>query len=110
MLTVMKFDNNIGSLALSSVIGATIGYVGGPVWILVIWAIAGLLIGRYAKNSKTAALNGIAFGFFISYAFMIGGYSGEQPLSSRLVPFLIFGLVGALFGAVLCFLGNHTKH
>jgi hypothetical protein len=36
---------------------------------------------------------------------MLASYDGAEPLRTRLLPFLVFGIVGALCGTVLAVVG-----
>jgi hypothetical protein len=92
-------------LGVSLIVGLALGLIGGPVQILGAWAIAGLLIGAMSNGFKPAALNGAAFGFVLSYVFMIHGYNGTDPIATRLLPFVLLGLFGAICGLGLAVIG-----
>ncbi len=76
---------------------------------LIPWGLAGLFLGYLSKDRKAAILNGALYGFSLSYTFMIAGYTGHQPLVTRLVPFMIFGLFGAVCGLLLSLIGREGK-
>lgn len=102
----MKLEVNIFSALISLLIGSSVGYFGGSVFVLVIWAAIGLAIGVYSVNRRASILNGALFGFAVSYSFMISGYVGNDTLTSRLIPFMVFGIFGALCGLTLGLIGN----
>jgi hypothetical protein len=102
----MNFHLGVWSYLTAAVIGLIIGYIGGPGWILAVWAIVGLVIGRYANRRRAALANGAIYGFALSYAFMVAGYSGSDPLTGKLAPFILFGIVGALCGAIISLIGR----
>lgn len=73
------------------------------------WGLVGLATGIYAKSNKEAIINGAAYGFVLSFIFMASGYTGTQPLATRLPFFVILGLFGALCGIFLGFTGHFIK-
>jgi hypothetical protein len=105
----MKLRINTASQVVSAIIGYILGYIGGPAFILIIWGVVGLVIGAYCVTRKAALINGAIYGFFVSYIFMLYGYSGSQPLSTRLLPFMVLGLFGAVCGATLGFFGYSLR-
>lgn len=102
----MNLKVNAFSAFISVLIGSIVGYFGGPVFVLVIWAAIGLTIGAYSVSRRASILNGALFGFAVSYSFMISGYAGKDTLASRLIPFMVLGIFGALCGLTLGLLGN----
>jgi len=50
-------------------------------------------------------VRGAVHGFVLSYVFMVAGYDGAAALRTRLARFVVFGLVGAVCGAVLAVVG-----
>jgi len=72
---------------------------------LILWAIAGLALGYWCQR-REAMINGTVYGFVLAFIFMISGYSGNASLISRLPFFAVLGLVGAVCGFVLGFLGS----
>jgi hypothetical protein len=71
------------------------------------WGIAGIALGYKFKESFVLA--GIVYGFVMVFVFMIGQYSGERSLISRLPFFALFGLFGAVCGLILTTLGAFAK-
>jgi len=102
----MKLKVNVISAIISLLIVAGIGYFGGPVYVLIIWGGVGLAIGAFSAGRRSSLINGALFGFAVSYSFMISGYEGSAPLSSRLLLFALLGLFGAMCGLILGLLGN----
>ena len=94
---------------VSLVIGFILGLLGGPVWILVPWGLAGLAIGYLTKDYDQAAVNGAVFGFSAAFFFMVFGYKGTQSLISRVPFFAALGLVGAVCGLVLGLAGRVAR-
>jgi hypothetical protein len=92
----MPLNSNAVSVLSAALVGVAAGYIGGPVYILIPWAIMGLALGALSGTRGAALLLGGVFGFAASYVFVIHGYAGAQPLVTRLAPFLIFGLIGAV--------------
>jgi len=92
-------------------IGAALGIIAsrylfvGSWMSLVLWAIAGLAIGAWCKRRSQAMLIGAVFGFAVSFVFIWSGYTGSASLISRLPFFAILGMVGAVCGFVLGFVG-----
>lgn len=102
----MKFGKDSIVFLFAIVVGIILGYVGGPVFILIPWGIACVVIGVFSSGKKWAIINGTAFGFAVSYVFMLVGYSGQAPISTRLLPFVVLGLIGAACGLVLSLISN----
>jgi hypothetical protein len=96
----------MGVLA-AALVGALLGFLGARVlWVgsglsLVPWAVVGAAIGAWGRSKRQAAVRGAAYGFALAYVFMLAGYDGEAAIHTRLAPFLLFALFGALCGAML---------
>jgi hypothetical protein len=107
----MKLVVEIKSVIVSSIIGGVIGYIGGPTTVLIIWVIAGLAVGYFCNSRKSVLLNGAVYGFTLAYIFMVSGYNGSASVSTKLLPFLVFGVVGAICGTALALSGRYlAKH
>lgn len=106
----MKLEINAFSIIQSILIGVLFGYIGGPVFVLLPWAIIGLLLGIFSKTRQSALVNGAAYGFAVAYVFMLAGYQGMAPLVTKLAPFIILGLIGAGCGLILAFIGYLGRH
>jgi hypothetical protein len=72
---------------------------------LILWTVAGLALGFWCRR-REAMINGTVYGFVLAFIFMISGYSGSASLISRLPFFAILGVVGAVYGLILGFLGS----
>ena len=72
---------------------------------LIPWAVGGLALGFWTLRQSAAAIVGATYGFALSVAFMIAGYTGSVSLVYRLPYFAILGLVGALCGLTLAVSG-----
>jgi hypothetical protein len=105
----MQLKVSAVSVLIAALVGVVAGYIGGPVYILIPWAIIGLVIGALCGARGAALLTGGVFGFAAAYTFVIHGYAGTQPLITRLAPFVIFGLIGAVCGLVLGIVGYEAR-
>ena len=105
----MLKNNQYIMLLFSAAAGIALGMLGGGVYILIIWTIIGTVIGYTTQGRRNAVANGAVFGFLLSYVFMVAGYTGKDPVSTKLLPFIIFGLVGAVCGGCLGLFG-HVIH
>jgi hypothetical protein len=94
--------------ALLGVIGAKYLFVGSGISLLP-WALVGLIVGYYCLDRRRAAYNGAVYGFFLTFSFMISGYSGSEPLLTRIPFFILLGLAGALCGIFLSLPGYWLK-
>jgi len=104
----------VTKLAVSILVGALLGTIGarylfvGSALSLVPWGIAGLAIG-YWGDSRASMINGAAYGFALTFVFLVAGYTGSASLLSRLPFFALLGLFGAICGLVLGILGYLLK-
>jgi hypothetical protein len=105
----MPLKINALSVLVAALVGVAAGYIGGPVYILIPWAIIGLALGALSAARGAALLLGGIFGFAASYTFVIHGYAGIQPLVTLLAPFVIFGLIGAVCGLILGIVGYAAR-
>jgi hypothetical protein len=93
--------------ALLGVIGSRYLFVGS--WLsLIPWGTVGLAIGYWSQRGEWL-VNGICYGFAISFVFMIAGYAGSASLISRLPFFAILGLFGGSCGLLLGLVGFEIK-
>lgn len=88
-------------LSLAIAVGLALGFIsasplsGIGAWNLAIWGIATVALGNApgSRGSKTLRLG--AYGLTLGFGFMAFGYAGDQPLSTRVFPFLLIGLFSA---------------
>ena len=89
------------------IIGARYIFVNSPLS-LIPWGIVGLVIGYCSSNTKKSLGLGAVYGFLLAYSFMLASYNGAEPIATRLLPFVIFGVVGAACGGTLAIIGFVT--
>ena len=100
--------------ATSIVVGLVLGIVGARYvfvgsWLnLVVWSLAGLGIGYWGSKTESI-VNGLTYGFVLSFSFMLAGYTGKAALISRVPFFAILGVFGGVCGLVLGILGFSVK-
>lgn len=98
-------------LTIAVLVGAALGVVGARYlfvgsWLsLVPWTIAGLALGHIPDRRRALGI-GAAFGFALFFAFMVAGYTGARPMLGRMPFFAVVGLVGAIYGGGIGFLGS----
>ena len=90
--------------------GALLGFAGPRYqslgWFsLIPWAIVGLALGYWSQRSERL-ITGALYGFSLCFSFMVAGYSGVAPLTSRLPFFALIGVFGAVCGLVLTLIGH----
>ncbi len=93
----------------SIVAGIVLGILGGPVFILIPWALVSLVVGYFSKTQKEMLVNGFVFGFFASFFFMFKGYAGVDPVITKSPFFAALGGFGGVCGLVLAFIGSLVK-
>lgn len=69
----------------------------------------GLVLGFYSRNKKESLVVGAAYGFVISFAFLIADYHGAVAVVYRFVPFALLSLIGLAGGILLGFIGFVIK-
>jgi hypothetical protein len=100
---------------VAAVVGAVLGYLGARVVLvgsglsLIPWALAGLALGGCCASRRLAAAAGAVYGFALAFTFMTTGYDGTAPLHTRLLPFALLGVVGAICGLVLATAGQWLR-
>ncbi len=104
----------MSKILISVLLGTILGILGsrylfvGSALSLVVWAIIGLFIGYWTDKRKTSVINGIIYGFFLSFIFMVAGYEGDN-LVSALPFFILLGLFGSFCGSILGLIGFGLK-
>ncbi len=91
--------------ALLGVLGARVLFVDSALS-LVPWSVAGLVLGAVFADSRRQTRGvGAAYGFALAYSFMIASYDGASAVAGKLLPFLPFGVFGAICGTLLAIVG-----
>lgn len=73
---------------------------------LIPWALAAFLIGSRGRSTRRAVVDAAAFGFALAFSFMCFGYQGRDPLTTRILPFSVLGIVGAASALLLALAGH----
>jgi hypothetical protein len=95
--------------ALLGVLGARVVFVDSGLSLLP-WALGGLAVGAAAAGDRwRTRAAGAAYGFALAYLFMLASYDGPDATATRLVPFLVFGVFGAVCGMLLALLGSAAR-
>ena len=102
----MKVSRNTAIFIAAVVVGLILGFIGGPALILLPWALVSIVIGVASIGKKAPLINGSAFGFVAAFTFMVSGYDGQPAVITRLLPFVVLGLVGAVYGLIFSLAGN----
>ena len=96
-------------IIFAAIVGVMLGLLGGGVFVLLPWTVAGLVIGYLSKTRKESIISGVVFGFLLSFLFMVHGYQGKNPITQAIPLFLGLGLFGALCGTILSFVSFTLK-
>ncbi len=100
-------------LVLLVLLGVVLGVTGakyllvGSVLSLLPWGLVAALIGYTTPSRARATLAASGYGFALAFAFMVAGYQGQAPVTHRLPPFALLGLLGAACATLLA-LGGHA--
>ncbi len=87
------------------VLNARVLFVGSALS-LVPWSLAGLALGAvYAGDRWRTRVVGAAYGFAPSYSFTLPSSDGPSVLAGKLLPFVPFGVFGAICGMLLALIG-----
>jgi hypothetical protein len=88
-------------------IGARYLFVGS--WLnLIPWSVAGFALGYWGTKNESM-VNGVTYGFILSFVFMLAGYTGRASLISRVPFFAVLGVFGGVCGLVLALVGFSVK-
>jgi hypothetical protein len=85
-------------LGLAVLLGLTLGWLaarplsGLAAGNLGLWAVAVVALGTTYGTAPGKAIRLGAFGFAVGFSFMCFGYSGAEPLATRLLPFALIGV------------------
>ncbi len=100
--------------ATAIVVGLVLGIVGARYvlvgsWLnLIPWSIAGLAVGYWGSKIESI-VNGLTYGFVLSFVFMLAGYSGKSALAGRIPFFAVLGVFGGICGLILGLIGFSVK-
>jgi Family of unknown function (DUF6518) len=99
--------------ALAVIVGIVVGAAGPKYaflgwYSLIPWGLVAIVLGTWG-NRREALKNGAAYGFSLSFAFLVAGYNGTRSLLSRFPFFVILALFGAVCGLALGALGHYLK-
>lgn len=102
-------------MLLAATVGIVFGFIAthyllvGSYLNLFVWVVAAMVLGYMANSKRQGAYIGAAFGFCLTMAFMISGYTGQQAVVTRLLPFAIIALVGAACGLTWSVIGRYAR-
>jgi uncharacterized membrane protein YccF (DUF307 family) len=91
--------------AILGLLGARYLFVGSGLS-LVPWGLVAILVGVLARSRRAALGGAAAYGFALSFTFIVAGYDGSATVMSRLPFFAVLGLVGAACAALLALVGS----
>ena len=95
------------------IVGVIIGAT-GPQYVflgwysLIPWGLVAVALGTWGSK-REALKSGAVYGFSLSFAFLIAGYTGTASLVSRFPFFVILALFGAVCGLALSALAYYLK-
>ncbi len=72
------------------------------------WGLVAGALGMWG-NKREALKSGAVYGFALSFAFLVAGYTGTASLVSRFPFFAILALFGAVCGLALSAIGYYLK-
>ena len=76
------------------------------------WTIFALLTGYFSTNQRSTVINGVLFGYFLFFIYILIGYKGNSDRTGiiRIILFsLVFSLVGAVAGIISALIGQFLK-
>ena len=111
--------NRRSLLCLAVILGLGLGELSARVlfvgswYSLVVWGIAGMLVGYRALDRGAVRYAGLLYGFTLVAMFILAGYGGAMTVKGWVgagILALIFGALGALGGWVSAVVGNLLKN
>ncbi len=102
-------------LVLLAVLGVVLGVTGakyllvGSALSLIPWGLVAALIGYTSPSRARTTTAGASYGFALAFTFMVAGYQGQPPVTHRLLPFALLGLLGAACATLLALAGHAIK-
>jgi hypothetical protein len=97
------------TILVAAVAGVALGFIGGPVVILVPWAAVAAICGARSRRAATVVGSGLAFGFAVSFVFLVRGYQGSEGIVAVVALFAGLSVFGAFCGAVISTVGWLTS-
>jgi uncharacterized membrane protein YccC len=103
----------MSKVIIAGILGVILG-AAGPYYLfmgsysVVPWGLAAVGLGFWCAK-RQALYAGAAYGFCLSFSFMVAGYTGTQSLMSRVPFFVLLGLFGAVCGIALSATGYFLK-
>ena len=99
----------MANILIAAGLGAVLGLLGAHAtflgwWTLLPWAVGGAVVGYAARRRPAVA--GASYGFVLSFAFMLGVYTGKASVLGRVPFFALLGVVGAVCGSSLAVAGR----
>jgi hypothetical protein len=97
----------------AAIVGIVIGilgprYVFSGSYSLVPWGLVALALGLWCTK-RESLIAGAVYGFCLSLAFLIAGYTGTASVLSRLPFFIVLAAFGAICGLALSVTGYFLK-
>jgi hypothetical protein len=96
------------------VVGVVVGAAGPQyaflaAYSLIPWGLIAVALGSWGSSRGDALKSGAAYGFALSFAFLVAGYNGKPSLVSRFPFFVILAVFGAVCGLALSAVGYYLK-
>jgi fucose 4-O-acetylase-like acetyltransferase len=77
---------------------------------LILWGIAGVLLGLFTNGRRVMIWAGITYGVCLSIAFLLSGFQGSaDKLPGFLALTLALSVIGAIGGLVTVFVGSRLR-
>ncbi len=102
----MKYMRGPQGLLVAVITGGVLGGLASKLlflqWFTLLpWGVAAVAMGFWSPSRRAAVSNGLAFGFALGLLFMIGGYSGSDPVMTKLPFFAVLGALSAVVAAAM---------
>jgi|SRR5579859_1052039 len=99
-----------------AVVGIACGLASNTSWLagkwanLIVWAVAGIVLGLFVAGGRQFVWTGVVFGFLMSVSFLISGFGGTpDKLPAFLLLTLVLSVFGALGGLLAVFIGSRVR-
>jgi hypothetical protein len=103
-------------LFISALVGLVVGLVStypfllGPIPSLILWGVAGIVLGLFTEGKKTIIWSGVLYGVFLSVFFLFSRFGGT---ADRIASYALFvagmSVVGVLGGIVVVLIGSKLR-